>query len=113
MVWSLPPAGIWLTRETRPFRPRAALIWLTTLHMLWRWPRSLRRLNYRSENRMIVFQVLGETVGMASARFRVLSKCHDVRNMAEYEGHTEIDSKLLAELIAIANELEALIMAFK
>jgi hypothetical protein len=57
---------------------------------------ALRRQNYRSENRTILFQVLGETVGMASAKFRVLSKCHDVRNMAEYEGHTEVDTKLLA-----------------
>ena len=74
---------------------------------------ALRNLNYRSENRMVVFQVLGETVGMPAAKFRVLSKCHDVRNMAEYEGHTEIDTRLLAELITVANELEALVLALR
>jgi hypothetical protein len=74
---------------------------------------ALRRQGYRSENRTIVFQALGETAGLPAAKFRVLSKCHDARNMAEYEGHTEIDAKLLAELIAIASELEALVLALK
>jgi hypothetical protein len=74
---------------------------------------ALRRQGYRSENRTIVFQVLGETAGMASAKYRVLSKCHDARNLAEYGGHTAVDTKLLAELIAIANELEGLVLAMK
>ena len=74
---------------------------------------ALRRQAYRSENRMIVFQVLEQTVGLPAAKWRVLSKCHDVRNLAEYEGHTEIDTMLLAELIRIASELETLVVALK
>lgn len=74
---------------------------------------ALRRRGYRSENRTIVFQALGETAGMPPAKFRVLSKCHDARNLAEYAGHTEIDARLLTELIVIASELEALVSALK
>ena len=71
---------------------------------------ALRRKGYRSENRTIVFQVLEYTVGMPAAKWRVLSKCHDARNLAEYEGQSDIDPKLLDELIEIAGELEALVL---
>ncbi|HVT24219.1 MAG TPA: hypothetical protein VHD95_06300 [Rhizomicrobium sp.] len=74
---------------------------------------ALRRHGYRSENRAIVFQALQHTVGMPAAQWRVLSKCHDLRNLAEYEGFTEVDTKLLDELINIAIELEALVVAGK
>ena len=74
---------------------------------------ALRRQGYRSENRTIVFQVLGETAGMASAKYRVLSKCHGARNLAEYGGRTDVDVRLLTELITIAKELEALVLALK
>ena len=74
---------------------------------------ALRRKGYRSENRAIVVQVLEHTVGMPAAKWRVLSKCHDTRNLAEYEGHSEVDVKLLAELIKIAGELETLVLGSK
>ncbi|HYV89350.1 MAG TPA: hypothetical protein VFA91_12305 [Candidatus Polarisedimenticolia bacterium] len=72
---------------------------------------ALRRRGYRAENRAVVFQVLEQTVGMPAAKWRVLSKCHDLRNLAEYEGHSDVDTRLLADLIGIANELEALVIA--
>lgn len=71
---------------------------------------ALRFQGYRSENRTIVFQALEHTVGMDASQWRVLSKCHDVRNLAEYEGQTEIDLKLLDELIKIATALERLVV---
>jgi hypothetical protein len=67
---------------------------------------ALRFHGYRSENRALVFQTLGHTVGMENAKWRVLSKSHDARNLAEYEGDTEVDPKLLDELIRLASELE-------
>ncbi|MGC8536560.1 MAG: hypothetical protein ACP5QR_13695 [Rhizomicrobium sp.] len=70
---------------------------------------ALRRQGYRSENRAIVFQVLEHTAGMPAAKWRVLSKCHDMRNLAEYEGHADIDPKLLTELVKIAGELEIVV----
>ena len=61
---------------------------------------------YRSDARYIVFQCLQHTLGLERAKWRVLDKCHNARNLAEYEGHIDIDQQLLAELISIAEELQ-------
>lgn len=63
---------------------------------------ALRWHGYRSENRYIVFQALPHTLGLDAAVWRVLAKCHDRRNIAEYEGHLEVDEQLLKDLIASA-----------
>ena len=60
---------------------------------------------YRSENRYLVFQCLQHTVNLDTAKWRVLDKCHTQRNLAEYEGHLEINPQLLIELISITQEL--------
>lgn len=60
---------------------------------------ALRKQGYRSGNRYIVFQVLPHTVGVGPEVWRVLSKCHDCRNLAEYEGHIEISDQLLIDLL--------------
>lgn len=60
---------------------------------------ALRWHGYRSENRYLVFQVLEHTLGIAPEVWRVLAKCHERRNLAEYEGHLEIDNQLLVDLI--------------
>lgn len=72
---------------------------------------ALRRRGYRSENRQIVFQSLGHTLGIETPIWRVLAKCHDQRNLAEYEGHSEVDEKLLSDLIRCATIVEAAIGA--
>jgi hypothetical protein len=74
---------------------------------------ALRFCGYRSENRAIVFQVLEQTLGLAPAQWRVLSKCHDMRNLAEYEGHADIDARLLRDLLTVAAVLEAHVVALK
>lgn len=66
---------------------------------------AMRWHGYRSDNRYLVFQCLEHTVGMDTAKWRVLDKCHKQRNLAEYEGHLEITPQLLDELVAITNEL--------
>lgn len=66
---------------------------------------ALRRLGYRSESRYLVFQTTQHTVGMPPQVWRVLSKAHDRRNEAEYEGHIDEDEKLLSELIEAAVRL--------
>jgi hypothetical protein len=63
---------------------------------------AMRWHGYRSENRYLVFQCLGDTAGMAAAEWRVLAKCHERRNIAEYEGELEIDEQLMADLVRIA-----------
>jgi hypothetical protein len=60
---------------------------------------ALRWHGYRSENRYLVFQVLEQTLGIAPEVWRVLAKCHEKRNLAEYEGYLEIDNQLLVDLI--------------
>lgn len=72
---------------------------------------ALRKKGYRSENRYLVFQVLEQTAAMPAVKWRILSKSHAARNLAEYEGHTEVDKKLLQELLAVTVELEAAVQA--
>jgi hypothetical protein len=61
---------------------------------------ALRWHGYRSGNRYIVFQALPHTLGVGPEVWRVLSKCHDCRNLAEYEGHLDIDVRLLNDLLS-------------
>jgi len=56
---------------------------------------ALRWHGYRSRNRCIVFQALPHTPGLGSEVWRVLAKCHDVRNLSEYEGEMDVDEGLL------------------
>lgn len=60
---------------------------------------ALRWHGYRSQNRYILFQVLPHTLGVGPEVWRVLAKCHDCRNLAEYEGHLEIEVQLLSDLL--------------
>jgi hypothetical protein len=73
---------------------------------------ALRRQGYRSESRFAVFQALAHTVErLHPAAIRIFSKAHDARNLAEYEGHTEVDGQLLKELIHRATELQKAVLA--
>ena len=60
---------------------------------------ALRWQGYRSENRYLVFQTLEHTLNIAPQVWRVLALCHDRRNLAEYEGHLEVDDQLISDLI--------------
>lgn len=72
---------------------------------------ALRWYGYRSDKRYTVFQCLPHTLGLSTAKWRVLDACHNRRNLAEYEGHLELDQQLLRELIQIAGELLTLVQA--
>ena len=63
---------------------------------------ALRRLGHRSGNRFLVFQTLPHTLNLPPTIWRVLSKCHEARNLAEYEGAFQIDERLVTDLIAAA-----------
>lgn len=73
---------------------------------------ALRWHGYRANHRYIVFQVLPQTLGLGPEVWRVLAKCHDVRNLGEYEGDLNIDKRLVTDLIgacrAVAEKLAAL-----
>jgi hypothetical protein len=64
---------------------------------------ALRWHGYRSEKRFIVFQALEHTLGLPANVWRVLDRCHALRNSAEYEGEVEVDEALLAELLNAAS----------
>jgi hypothetical protein len=66
---------------------------------------ALRRLGYRSENRYIVFQCLGQTLDIAPELWRVLSLAHDRRNIAEYAGALEHDEKLLKDMLRVTEQV--------
>ncbi len=61
---------------------------------------ALRKQEYRPTNRYIVFQALEHTLGVTQDVWRILMKCHENRNLAEYEGHFEVDQQLLKNLLA-------------
>jgi len=60
---------------------------------------ALRRMGYRASNRYIVFQVLPHTLDLGPEVWRVLDKCHNTRNLGEYEGLLDVDERLVADLI--------------
>ncbi len=68
---------------------------------------ALRWHGYRSANRYLVFQILPHTAGLAPEVWRVLAKCHDRRNLAEYEGSFEIEDQLINDLLTATLALSA------
>jgi hypothetical protein len=61
---------------------------------------ALRWHGYRSGNRFIVFQVLPHTLELGPEVWRVLAKCHEIRNLGEYEGDMNVDERIVRDLIA-------------
>jgi hypothetical protein len=68
---------------------------------------ALRWHGYRSSNRYIVFQALPHTLGLGPEVWRVLSKCHELRNKAEYEGLLDSDERLVTDLLSACNAVAA------
>jgi hypothetical protein len=66
---------------------------------------ALRRSGYRANQRYIVFQLLPHTLGLGPEIWRVLSRCHELRNLAEYEGELQVTEELLEELLTICGRL--------
>lgn len=74
---------------------------------------ALRSHGFRPSNRYIVFQVLPHTLGLGPEVWRVLAKCHEIRNRGEYEGDLDIDERLVTDLITacsvVADKVSALL----
>jgi hypothetical protein len=68
---------------------------------------ALRWHGYRSGNRYIIFQLLPHTLRLGPEVWRVLAKCHDVRNKGEYEGQLNIDERLVTDLLTAARAVAA------
>lgn len=61
---------------------------------------ALRWHGFRSTNRYIVFQLLPHTLALGPEVWRVLSRCHDIRNLSEYEGDLNVDERIVTDLLA-------------
>ena len=68
---------------------------------------ALRHAGYRPSNRYIVFQVLPHTLGLGPEVWRVLAKAHELRNAGEYEGWTDINERLVFDLVAACDAVAA------
>ena len=66
---------------------------------------ALRYQGYRPSKRYVVFQVLPDTLGLGPEVWRVLSKCHDMRNRTEYEGALDVDERLVTDLIGTCRKV--------
>lgn len=71
---------------------------------------ALRWHGYRSGQRYVVFQLLPHTLGLGPEVWRLLAKCHEIRNLGEYEGDLNVDERLVADLVTacqtVADTLE-------
>ena len=68
---------------------------------------ALRRHGYRARHRYIVFQVLPHTLGLGPEVWRVFAKAHDLRNLAEYEGHVDVEARLVQDVISACRKVSA------
>lgn len=73
---------------------------------------ALRRCGYRPANRYVVFQVPPHTLGLTPEVWRVLAKCHEIRNLGEYEGNLNVGEQLVADLIAACRAVADTIETF-
>ena len=74
---------------------------------------ALRWNGYRSTNRYIVFQLLPHTLGIGPEVWKVLSKCHEIRNLGEYEGDLNIDERIVTDLVIACETVAAKFDALK
>lgn len=72
---------------------------------------ALRWHGFRPDNRYIVFQALGATLSLPTARWRFLDNCHQKRNVALYDGDFAEDEQLIAELVEAATGLQVAVTA--
>ena len=54
-----------------------------------------------------MFQVLPHTLELGPEVWRVLAKAHDLRNLAEYEGHVDVEARLVQDVISACRKVSA------
>lgn len=68
---------------------------------------ALRHAGFRAVNRYVVFQALPHTLSLGPEVWRVLAKCHQIRNQGEYEGDLNVDERLVKDLIVACKAVAA------
>jgi len=74
---------------------------------------ALRWHGYRAANRYIIFQVLPHTLDAGPEVWRVLAKCHELRNRSEYEGDLDINERLVTDLVGACHIVAAKLAALQ
>ncbi|HWI81743.1 hypothetical protein [Ramlibacter sp.] len=74
---------------------------------------ALRWHGYRAGNRYIVFQLLPHTLQLGPEVWRILARCHDVRNLGEYEGMLDITERLVTDLLGACDKVAEKVRALK
>lgn len=54
-----------------------------------------------------MFQALPHTLGLGPEVWRVLDKCHRLRNVAEYEGTLDVGERIVVDLVAACEAVAA------
>ena len=72
---------------------------------------ALRAEGYRSDSRYLVFQCLRHTLDLPDEQWRVLDQAHRKRNLAEYEGETDVDEQLVEAMLRVTREVERRVTA--
>lgn len=67
---------------------------------------ALRRQGFRPAHRYLVFQLLPHTLALGADVWRVLDKCHQQRNIAEYEGDLDVTDRLVNDLISACEAVQ-------
>ena len=68
---------------------------------------AMRWHGYRPANkRYVVFQALGHTLGIKREDWRILDKCHGIRNSFEYDGTFNVDKQLLNSLLEVTEKVQ-------
>ena len=49
--------------------------------------------------------MLSDTLGLRPEVWRVLSKCHDMRNRTAYEGALDVDDRLVSDLLSACRKV--------
>lgn len=66
---------------------------------------ALRWQGYRPRNRQIVFQALAHTLATPTPIWKMFSQAHARRNRVDYEGTSEVDTRLVKDLIDACDQL--------
>jgi hypothetical protein len=68
---------------------------------------AMRWRGYRPANkRYVVFQALAHTLGIGPEVWRILDKCHGLRNIFEYDGSFNVSNRLLSDLLSAAETVK-------
>ena len=51
------------------------------------------------------------TLGLGPEVWRVLAKCHELRNLGEYEGDLQVEERIVVDLIAACEKVEMKVLA--